>query len=223
MWSFQAARCIDAQITPFDECLVDKSSYWFEQLLEFRSAIQQDKSVQIRNLLSWNLNSWTPQKFSTDPKGRIIRAALRKGPVCIQETKWQPGFHHMVEHTFAGVSCITSDAIPTENGGWSGDVATLVPCGFQVLDKRPLIESRALAVLVASRTSRVWIINVYLHEAHKERDLEALSNAIPSLGHVTDYILVGDFNRADISNPRAWKQLLSDTGTVDIDPAQKLP
>ena len=93
-----------------------------------------------------------------------------------------------------------------------------MPCGFQVLDTRVLIPSRALALRIATRTSQVWLINVYLHENHKSRDLSLLVDILPTLGSASDFVIVGDFNRADATHTDLWNQLLAASGTVDVDP-----
>ena len=93
-----------------------------------------------------------------------------------------------------------------------------MPCGFQVLDTRVLIPSRALALRIATRTSQVWLINVYLHENHKSRDLSLLVDILPTLGSASDFVIVGDFNRADATHTDLWNQLLPASGTVDVDP-----
>lgn len=100
----------------FLQLLWDLLDVWFPPLLAFRKSIKQDQAVQIRSVLSWNLNSWSPQRFTLDPKARVVRAALRRGPVCLQETRWKPGVENAVGHQFAGVSCHSTAAQREEVG-----------------------------------------------------------------------------------------------------------
>ena len=56
-------------------------------IIDFRVSNNGSLPTRMRALFSWNINSWRTFD-SNDYKLRRCKRLLRKGPVCLQETKW---------------------------------------------------------------------------------------------------------------------------------------
>ena len=80
-----------------------------------------------------------------------------------------------------GLQIAESLATPTPGGHWSGGVAVLVPPGYVLKDSHNLVQGRAVAALIADRTSQYYIVSVYLHPDKVRQDLAALLQALQGL------------------------------------------
>lgn len=99
-----------------------------------------------------------------------------------------------------GLQIAESCATQTPSGHWSGGVAILVPPGYVLKDSHELVKGKAVAALVADRTSFFYVVSVYLHPDRVRQDLTDLLRALERLNRVeARIILAGDFNRADVS------------------------
>ena len=140
----------------------------------------------------------------------IIRRHLKKGPVCLQETRWSTSMTVGMQQRFNAVQICSSEAIPTINGGSSGGVAVLVPTSLQVLATAIIVPGRALAVKVSSRTAKFWIFSVYLHPTSKKKELQDICKWILN-GNIPEVpsVVSGDFNHVDSEHPDEWNSFLS--------------
>ena len=140
----------------------------------------------------------------------VIRRHLKRGPVCLQETRWTTSMTAGMQQRFNAVRICSSEAVPTLNGGLSGGVAVLVPTSLQVLTTAIIVPGRALAVKVSSRTAKFWIFSVYLHPLSKKRELQDICKWILD-GNVPEIpcVVSGDFNHVDSEHPDEWNSFLS--------------
>ena len=119
-----------------------------------------------------------------------------------------------------GLQIAESLATPTPGGHWSGGVAVLVPPGYVLKDSHNLVQGRAVAALIADRTSQYYIVSVYLHPDRVRQDLAALCQALQGLACPDSrIILAGDFNRADERCAGAWDSFLEDLHVYDVFPS----
>ena len=115
---------------------------------------------------------------------------------------------------------VESLATPTPGGRWSGGVAVLVPPGYVLKDSHNLVQGRAVAALIADRTSQYYIVSVYLHPDKVRQDLAALLQALQGLASPdARIILAGDFNRADERCAGAWDSFLEILHVYDVFPS----
>ena len=129
--------------------------------------VRQNLLVTLRNLVSWNISCWHPLHTGRDSKLTTVRKHLRKGPVCLQETKWTDAMAIGLQQRLPAVRVVSTSAIQTEQGGLSGGTAILIPTSLEVLEVQEIVKGRILGVLVSSRTSKFWIYSVYLHPVSK--------------------------------------------------------
>ena len=119
-----------------------------------------------------------------------------------------------------GLEIAESLATPTPGGHWSGGVAVLVRPGYVLKDFHNLVQGRAVAALIADRTSQYYIVSVYLHPDRVRQDLAALCQALQGLACPDSrIILAGDFNRADERCAGAWDSFLEDLHVYDVFPS----
>ena len=168
-------------------------------LLNYRLSIQQTVPTRMKVLYSWNLDNWhAPKQPKRDARMRKCKRLLAKGPICLQETKWSASEKEVLLQHIPGLQIAESLATPTPGGHWSGGVAVLVPPGYVLKDSHNLVQNRAVAALIADRTSQYYIVSVYLHPDRVRQDLAALCQALQGLACPDSrIILAGDFNRAD--------------------------
>ena len=84
-------------------------------------------------------------------------------------------------------------------------------------DSHNLVQGRAVAALIADRTSQYYIVSVYLHPDRVRQDLAALCQALQGLACPDSrIILAGDFNRADERCAGAWDSFLEDLHVYDV-------
>ena len=198
---------------------LDRNSARLEEvgktLLNYRINIQQIVPARLRVLYSWNLDSWhTPKR---DPKTRKRKTLLAKGPICLQETKWSASEKEALLQHIPGLQIAESCATQTPSHHWSGGVAILVPPGYVLKDSHELVKGKAVAALVADRTSFFYVVSVYLHPDRVRQDLTDLLRALERLNRVeARIILAGDFNRADERCPGEWNSFLDAAHVFDV-------
>ena len=198
----------------FDHWQIARISQQFhhfcDQLFAHRIHVRQNLLVSLKKITTWNISGWRPPTQRGDFKMSVIRRHLKKGPVCLQETRWTSSMTAGMQQRFNAVQICSSDAIPTINGGTSGGVAVLVPTSLQVIDTSIIVPGRALAVQVSSRTAKFWIFSVYLHPASKQTELQDICKWIRN-GNIPNVpcVVSGDFNRIDREYPDDWNSFLS--------------
>ena len=217
------------QINDFD-VLVQNPSLLFhnvtastfgDSFLDYRLAHNLNVPSRLRQLYSWNLNSW---KVITQPeyKLRKVRKLLRQGPVCLQETKWNGTQVESIHQNILGIQISSSNATPNENGELTGGVAILLPAGWVVQQEIILVKGRAIATLVKDRTLQFYILSIYLRPCERKQNLEEIlqswRNTVKQSSHV---FIAGDFNNVDQQFPELWNRFLLTFGCHDVDP--KLP
>ena len=182
-------------------------------LYQYRMQIRQNLLACVRNLVSWNITAWWPSNIGYDRKLALVRRYVKKGPVCLQETKWTTGMACSMQQKVPGARIIDAPAIETDAGGVSGGVAVIVPSSFTVQETCIVVPGRVLGVRIQSRVSQLWIFSIYLHPVTKKDELDRfiqwlMSDRLPSL----PCILAGDFNKADVAHSSEWSTLLSLVG-----------
>ena len=189
-----------------------------DSFLEYRLTHSLNVPSRLRQLYSWNLNSW---KSITQPeyKLRRVRKLLRQGPVCLQETKWNGTQEESILQNIPGVQISSSNATPNENGELTGGVAILLPAGWVVQQEVNLVKGRAIATLVKDRTLQFYILSIYLRPCERKQNLEEIlqswRNTVKQSNHV---FIAGDFNNVDQQFPELWNRFLLAFGCHDVYP-----
>ena len=83
----------------------DLSLYFYEycdKLFEHRIHVRQNLLVSLKKITTWNISGRRPPSYGCDLKMSLIRRHLKRGPVCLQETRWS-----------TSVQICSSEAIPT--------------------------------------------------------------------------------------------------------------
>ena len=170
---------------------------------------------------SWNLDSWhAPKQPKRDLKMRKCKALLAKGPICLQETKSSASEKEVLMQHIPGLQIAKSSATRTPSGYWSGGLAVLVPPGYVLQESHELVKGRAVAALIADRTSQYYVVSVYLHPDKVRQDLAALRRAIEGLNRAdTRMILTGDCNRADERCTGEWSSFVEALQVFDVYPS----
>ena len=184
-------------------------------LLNYRISIQQTVPTRMKVLYSWNLDNWhAPKQPKRDVRMRKCKRLLAKGPICLQETKWSASEKEVLMQHIPGLQIAESLATPTPGGHWSGGVAVLVPPGYVLKDSHNLVQGRAVAALIADRTSQYYIVSVYLHPDKVRQDLAALLQALRALlvQTLVSYLLVTSIGRMSVVQEHgtaSWKFYMS--------------
>lgn len=174
--------------------------------------------TRLRQLFSWNVNSW---KSITLPeyKLRRVRKLLRTGPVCLQETKWNGTQEEAIHQNIPGVQVCSSNATPNEKGELTGGVAILLPAGWVVQHQIELVKGRAVAILVTDRSFQFYILCIYIRPNERKQNLEQIlqlwRNVVKQSSHV---FITGDFNNVDHQFLDLWNRFLLAFGCHDVDP-----
>ena len=151
---------------------------------------------------------------------RKCKRLLAEGPICLEETKWSASEKEVLLQHIPGLQIAEFLATPIPGGHWSGGVAVLVPPSYILKDSHNLVQGRAVAALIADRTSQYCIVSVYLHSDRVRQDLTALCQALQGLACLDSrIILAGDFNRADERCAGAWNSFLEDLHVYDVFPS----
>ena len=219
---FFAKFAVQCDINPSSADIFHLYDYWqiaknspqfyqsCDQLFTHCIQVRQNLLVSLKKITTWNISGWRPPTQGCDFKMSIIRRHLKKGPVCLQETRWSTSMTVGMQQRFNAVQICSSEAIPTINGGSSGGVAVLVPTSLQVLATAIIVPGRALAVKVSSRTAKFGIFSIYLHPASKKQELQDICKWILN-GNIPEVpsVVSGDFNHIDSEHPDEWNSFLS--------------
>ena len=182
-------------------------------LYDYRVMVRQNLLVSLRHLVSWNISCWHPLHTGRDSKLTTVRKHLRKGPVCLQETKWTDAMATGLQQRLPAVRVVSTSAIQTEQGGLSGGTAILIPTSLEVLEVQEIVKGRILGALVSSRTSKFWIYSVYLHPVSKASELSAFRHFLQTNTRtVAPSIVAGDFNHANKELWEDWDHVVSILG-----------
>lgn len=174
--------------------------------------------INIQQIVPTRLH--TPKQPRREPKTRKRKTLLAKGPICLRETKWSASEKEALLQHIPGLQIAESCATQTPSGHWSGGVAILVPPGYVLKDSHELVKGKAVAALVADRTSFFYVVSVYLHPDRVRQDLTDLLRALERLNRVeARIILAGDFNRADERCPGEWSSFLDAAHVFDVFPS----
>ena len=123
---------------------------------------------------------------------------LRKGPLCLQETKWSGAEIEHLYQQIPGVRVCHSAAVRCGERARTGGVAVLLPPGWEILEELELVPGRAVAVKIQDRTCQFLLISVYIHPERRKQDAEALLRAWRRLDRTNQFVfLIGDFNGID--------------------------
>ena len=188
-------------------------------LLNYRIGVCQSVPTRLKVAFSWNMNSWRyPKSSREDPKMRRIKKLLKSGPVLLQETKWCRNQEEILLQHISGLQLATTKAIQTDSDSASGGAAILMPAGWVISQRIVLLQGRAIAVLVSDRSAPFYLISVYLHPDHVQRELEQILSAWRGVDKSDKVVLGGDFNQADVKCPDTWKKFLTTVSAVDVHP-----
>ena len=207
-------------------CLVDK---WNgpdrmehpigSSIIDFRIHNNGSLPTRMRSLFSWNINSWRTFD-SNEYKLRRCKRLLRKGPICLQETKWMGSEIEHLYQQIPGIRVSHSAAVCCGERARTGGVAALLPPGWEILEELELVPGRAVAVKVQDRTCQFFLISVYLHPERRKQDAEALLRAWRRLDRTNQFVfLIGDFNGIDTHHPDIWQQILLQFECTDVNPS----
>ena len=188
-------------------------------IIDFRVSNNGSLPTRMRSLFSWNLNSWRTFD-SNEYKLRRCKRLLRKGPVCLQETKWTGAEIEHLYQQIPGIRVCHSAAVCCGERARTGGVAVLLPPGWEILEELELVPGRAVAVKVQDRTCQFLLISVYIHPERRKQDAEALLRAWRRLDRANQFVfLTGDFNGIDTHLPDIWQQILLQFECADVNPS----
>ncbi len=143
---------------------------------------------------------------------RRIKKLLKSGPVMLQETRRCRNQEEIRLQHISGLQIATTNAIPTEGDSASGGAAILMPAGWVITQRIVLLQGRAIAVLVSDRSAPFYLISVYLHPDHVQKELEQILSVWRGVEKKSGKVVIGgDFNHADVKCPEIWKKLLEVT------------
>ena len=188
-------------------------------IIDFRINNNGSLPTRMRSLFSWNVNSWRTFN-SNEYKLRRCKRLLRKGPVCLQETKWTGAEVEHLYQQIPGIRVSHSAAVRCGERARTGGVAVLLPPGWEILEELELVPGRAVAVKVQDRTCQFLLISVYIHPERRKQDAEALLRAWRRLDRTNQFVfLAGDFNGIDTHLPDIWQQILLQFECADVNPS----
>ena len=188
-------------------------------ITDFRVNNNGSLPTRMRSLFSWNLNSWRTFD-SREDKLRRCKRLLRKGPVCLQETKWTGAEIEHLYQQIPGIRVCHSAAVRCGERTRTGGVAILLPPGWEIFEELELVRGRAVAVRVEDRTCQFLLVSVYIHPERRKQDAEALLRAWRRLDRANQFVfLAGDFNGIDTHFPDTWQQILLQFECADVNPS----
>ena len=216
----------DFEVCLYQPCLINK---WNgpdrmehpigSSIIDFRINNNGSLPTRMRSLFSWNVNSWRTFN-SNEYKLRRCKRLLRKGPVCLQETKWTGAEVEHLYQQIPGIRVSHSAAVRCGERARTGGVAVLLPPGWEILEELELVPGRAVAVKVQDRTCQFLLISVYVHPERRKQDAEALLRAWRRLDRTNQFVfLAGDFNGIDTRLPDIWQQILLQFECADVNPS----
>ena len=132
------------------------------RLLSYRLDNNGALPTRMKSFYSWNLSSWV-STATQDYRLRRCRRLLKRGPICLQETKWKGPETETLYQSLPGVQIVHTPAVAFNERTSTGGVAILFPPGWQVLEEVILVKGRCVAALVQDRTCKFYVISVYIH------------------------------------------------------------
>ena len=187
-----------------------------QRVLQFRLEKKHDCCTTLRQLTTWNVSGWRTVQW-TQPKSRAIHRAARKGIVCLQETRWSDSTAANFLQNYPGFDVSHTPAAVTDNGGLSGGVAILIPCGFRLIREEVILPSKIIAAYVQSRSDSYWVISAYCHPITASADCEVLATWLSNhQDEPAPFFVLGDFNRSNLLAPQIWQQVLDAAHGEDI-------
>ena len=187
-----------------------------QRVLQFRLEKKHDCCTTLRHITTWNVSGWRTVQW-TQPKSRAIHRSARKGIVCLQETKWSDSTAANFLQTYPGFDVSHTPAAVTDNGGLSGGVAILIPCGFRLIREEVILPSKIIAAYVQSRSDSYWVISAYCHPTTASADCEVLAAWLSNhQDEPAPFFVLGDFNRSNLLAPQTWQQVLAAAHGEDI-------
>ena len=184
-------------------------------IIEFRTSTKQTLTVSLRQVSSWNLNGWNSFGQKNDRKKSIVNRLIRRGPVCIQETKWVD--YGGIQQLGLDSTVISSNSLETQCGGRSGGVAIFVPLNFEVKSWIEILPGKIIAAKLHTRTSEFWIVSIYLHPNSRVHDLSSLREWLIKTDDSIPKFLAGDFNNVHCDGDgRNWEAVLNNNDLEDL-------
>ena len=123
------------------------------RLLSYRLDNNGALPTRMKFFYSWNLSSWT-STAAQDYRLRRCRRLLKRGPICLQETKWKGPETEALYQGLPGVKIAHTPAVASNERASTGGVAILFPPGWQMLEEVVLVKGRCVAALVQDRTCK---------------------------------------------------------------------
>lgn len=173
--------------------------------------------VQIKHITSWNLNSLQAPSTSQGYKCAILSRFLRKGPVCIQETKWSDSDIVNFSTRWPGVLLVATPADGVRQHA-KGGAAILLPPGCELVSQTCLVPACAVAAKISIGSSLIWLVSIYIRPESTRAECQFLFARIQTLSDAP-VLLCGDINRVDVKFPDLWTSLLTDFGLHDVAPS----
>ena len=178
----------DFEVCLYQPCLINK---WNgpdrmehpigSTIIDFRINNNGSLPTRMRSLFSWNVNSWRTFN-SNEYKLRRCKRLLRKGPVCLQETKWTGAEVEHLYQQIPGIRVSHSAAVRCGERARTGGVAVLLPPGWEILEELELVPGRAVAAKVQDRTCQFLLISVYIHPGTSETRCRSPSTSLEEIG-----------------------------------------
>ena len=154
------------------------------RLLSYRLDNNGALPARMKCFYSWNLSSWI-STATQDYRLRRCRRLLKRGPICLQETKWKGPETEALYQGLPGVKIAHTPAVAFNERASTGGVAILFPPGWQVLEEVILVKGRCVAALVQDGTCKFYVISVYIHPDNRSGDMEALLRALMEWINIT--------------------------------------
>ena len=187
-----------------------------QRVLQFRLEKKHDCCTTLRHITTWNVSGWRSIQW-TQQKSRAIHRSARKGIVCLQETRWSDSTAANFLQNYPGFDVSHTPAAVTDNGGLSGGVAILIPCGFRLIREEVILPSKIIAAYVQSRSDSYWIISAYCHPTTASADCEVLATWLNNhRDEPAPFFVLGDFNRCNLLTPQTWQLVLDASHGEDI-------
>ena len=188
-----------------------------QKFIDFRVSATAVLPATLRQICSWNLNSLQAPSSTQGYKCAVLSRYLRRGPVCIQETKWNDSDIVDFGTRWPGVLVTATPAEGTKANA-KGGVAILLPPGFALLEQITLVSASAVAAKVEIGQSQVWLISWHFRPDASRADFEYFMSQL-CLVKDAPIFLCGDINRADVRFTDLWDKLLETHNLHDVAPS----
>ena len=187
------------------------------QIVQYRVNSSSAIPIQLRQVTSWNLNSLQAPCSTQGYKCAILSRYLKRGPVCIQETKWSDSDIVSFSTKWPGVIVVATPAAGIRNHA-KGGTAILLPPGYALVEQKTLVPASVNAAKVRLGDLQIWIISIYFRPEATRVEFEYLLAQLKLLTN-DPVFLCGDFNRADVKFPDLWSRLIENHSLHDVAPA----